>query len=197
MLIDFIGCPRSGKTTTAARVFANLKEAGFPCEYVPEQARLHIALLRIKNNLKPEESLTLTDIDQDDIMYKQNGLLYTMTKACGDSSIIITDTSPLNSLLYMTEEFRATETPQAQIKTYLKLFPNRLTFFAKPVPWVGGLDPNRVHSEEQSKAINDSIPNVIFPLLTEEPTVLIGDTDMRWRQATSEVLKRIMNVDTK
>lgn len=192
MIIDFIGCPRSGKTTTAARVFANLKEAGFNCEYVTEQARLYIAEKRVSQNLKPTDTLVLTDIDQRQIMSRQLEHLDLMVKSCGDDALIVTDTSPLNSLLYMTEEYRSKVEP---LTDWYKTYP-RLTFYARPVEWVGGLDPNRVHSQEQSLAINDSIPKIIFPLLKEEPVILIGDADMRWRFATSEVLRRIMNNDS-
>lgn len=191
MIIEFLGCPRSGKTTTAARVFANLKEAGFNCEYIPEQARFYIAQKRVNAGLKPEESLTLDDEDQKNILQKQVIAIHLMLASCGKDAIIVTDSSPYNSLLYMTPEGRSKEIVKNIIKS-IKDLPT-IKFYSLPVEWLGGLDPNRIHNQEQSLKINEDIVTTILPMLKDEPVKLLGDSDTRWRSATSEVLRTIMS----
>jgi len=46
MFVGFVGSPLSGKTTVAAKVFAKLKKAGMPVEFIPEQSRFYIAQAR-------------------------------------------------------------------------------------------------------------------------------------------------------
>jgi hypothetical protein len=192
MIISMIGSPRSGKTTTAARVFSHLKEASFSCEYIPEQARMVIAEKRAVGDLKPTDQLTLTDHDQYVIMCRQLELQRLMSKACGEDSIIVTDSSPLNALLYMSPEYR--NQPAIKMLTTLALDGQQILFYAKPVPWLGGLDPNRIHDKTQSDIIDSQIPQVIFPLLPNQPSLLLGDIDLRWRTAVAEVLRSIMKV---
>lgn len=190
MLISFLGSPRSGKTTTAARVFANLKEASFPCEFIPEQARMYIAQKRVSKNLKPSDSLVLTNEDQTNIMIKQKEIETIMLQACGNDTIIVTDSSPLNALLYMDEETKNSSTVK-NLTTKILQTPT-IFFYSTPVEWLGGVDPNRVHSKEQSLVIDSKIVSNIIPLLEQEPVTLFGDVDIRWKTAVSHVLKSIM-----
>ena len=191
MILSLLGSPRSGKTTVAARVFSNLKEASFGCEFIPEQARLYIAEKRVNNNLKPSDSLTLSDQDQVNIMAKQFLYQQLMLKACGDGAIIVTDSSPLNALLYMSEDSKNTNTVKELVAQTLQL--ETLYFYCAPVEWLGGLDPNRIHSREQSLAIDSNIITTIYPLLKTTPLTLIGEPENRWRFATSEILRVLMS----
>ena len=188
--MSLLGSPRSGKTTVAARVFSNLKEASFNCEFVPEQARLYIAEKRVNSNLQPSDKLTLSDQDQVNIMAKQFLYQQLMLKACGDGAIIVTDSSPLNALLYMTEDCKNTNTVKELVKQTLQL--ETLFFYCAPVEWLGGLDPNRIHTKEQSLTIDSMIVNTIYPLLQSVPVTLIGEPENRWRFATSEILRVLM-----
>lgn len=191
MIVNFIGSPRSGKTTTASRVFSNLKEAGFNCEYIPEQARFYIASKRNDLKLKPSDTLKLTDNDQLVIMEKQFNTQNIMLKACGSDSIVITDSSPLNSLLYMSPNVQQFKQVQDLIKEIDKQ--NNVYFYCEPVKWIGGMDPNRVHTEKESLEIDKSIVNIIVPLLKQHPTCLNGDIDTRWKTATNEIFRKILN----
>jgi hypothetical protein len=203
MIIEFLGCPRSGKTTTAARVFANLKEAGFNCEFIPEQARFYIASKRVAFGLKPTDQLTLDDIDQCNIMEKQFDAQNLMLQSCGKDALIVTDSSILNSMLYMSPRFREhgdVDNDKARAKRILEITDEyfkqpKMTFYSKPVEWVGGLDPNRVHTREQSEAIDNDIQNYLLPRWVPGCTTLMGDADIRWRLATSEVIRKIMAKD--
>jgi hypothetical protein len=191
MIVNIFGCPRSGKTTTAARIFSTFKEQNFVCEFVPEQARIYIARKRVFLNLKPEDQLRLTDEDQYKIMVDQFNAEQLMLYSCGKSSIVITDSSPLNALLYMSKEFRESEEIQAFTKKTLSN--DTCNFYSQPVSWLGGDDPNRVHNHSQSLEINSLIPSVIFPLLKTKPVVLFGDMHLRSATATSSILQHILD----
>lgn len=191
MIIEFIGCPRSGKTTTAARVFANLKEAGFNCEFIPEQARFYIAQKRVSLGLSPTDSLKLDDIDQLAIFNKQYDSQELMLKACGEDALIVTDSSILNSLLYMQDTGLQDERIFNTLQEYFTK--PKVTFYATPVEWIGGLDPNRVHSRLESEAIDTKITNWLIPNTVQSAFTLMGDADSRWRMATSEVIRRILD----
>lgn len=192
MIISFIGCPRSGKTTTASRVFSNLKDAGFNAEFIPEQARLFIAQKRVEQNLTPEQNVSLSDEDQVKIMYKQYDLEELMNKACGEQTLIVSDSSPLNSILYMSENKLQTTYVQNSINSFLSR--KTIYFYAQPVKWIGGSDPNRVHSQEQSLQIDQKIRSMVLtlPELKEKYIELFGSAEERARIATSYILDKIM-----
>lgn len=188
MIISFIGSSCSGKTTTAARLFVSLKEAAFVSEFLPEQARMYITNKRLEKNLEPNDKLTLTDEDQFKIMEQQLVFQLKLHKACGNNTMIVTDSSPMNSLLYMTEEFRNKKEVQEMIRLTLSI--PTFNFYAKPIK-VGMVlnDPNRIHSTEESLKLDEQIPNVIFPSLTVAPHMLVGDAYSRGMSATAEFLK--------
>lgn len=179
MLISFIGSPCSGKTTTASLVFSNLKNTGVAAEYVPEYARLYIAQKRVAANLKPSDKLKLTDDDQINIMRQQLHYEKTMKLACGKDVSIVADSSSLGALLYMSEECRASEEVKKMIQEAVSL--QDLLFLVPPVQAMDyPLDPNRVHSAEESQAIHDSLQKV---LAEHCPTVtaihISGDAKLR------------------
>lgn len=170
MLINFIGCPQSGKTTTAAMLFAALKETGVIAEFSPEQARFYIAVMRlIFQETGSETPFTLSDSDQLNIMERQVENDEILVKACGPNVMIVSDSSPLNSMLYMSPEFRASSEVQSLARRALALNPK--TFYACPVyrPYLN--DPNRVHTEAQAHEIDLLIPGLLkeFPSLKAFP----------------------------
>lgn len=165
MLFNFIGCPQSGKTTTAAMLFASLKETGVVAEFCSEQARFYIAKKRVELKLRPEDPLELTDEDQLKIMQAQVEAEEILVKACGDKVMVISDSSPLNSMLYMTPEFRSRPEVLRLADRVLMLKP--VSFYCHPIykPYLD--DPNRIHSEIQSREIDKLIPEMLkaFPEL--------------------------------
>lgn len=159
MLFNFIGCPQSGKTTTAAMLFASMKETGMVAEFTPEQARFYIARLRVKHQISPEKSFSLDDADQFEIMKAQVEADETLVKACGQKVFIVSDSSPLNSMLYMSEWYRNTKEVQELAARSLAI--TTLSFHALPIykPYLE--DPNRIHTEEQSRFIDSQIPALL------------------------------------
>ena len=187
MHISFIGCPCSGKTTTAAMAFASLKELGISCEFTPEQARWYIAQKRVIDRLKPEDPCKLDDHDQLSIMLGQLIHDNTIRTAVGPDIITVSDSSPLNSLLYMNEEKR----PEGASLITTLGNQTDLVFYAKPVTRDGGLDPNRIHSESESLKIDELIPVVInqyFPEVWKKVIVLDGTPKNRLGKVTEAIL---------
>lgn len=159
MLVSFIGSPCSGKTTTAALLFAQLKEQGTACEFITEQARSYIAELRIKQGLLPQERIKLTDSDQVAIMERQLNLDAAFRYSVGEDGLVIADSSPLNALLYMTEHTRNTEQVKKLTAQAVQL--TDLVFYTPALESFFGFDPNRVHTFAESEAIAQSI----YPIL--------------------------------
>ena len=181
MLFNFLGSPMSGKTTTAAMAFASLKEDGFIAEFSSEQARLYIAQMRVLQDYKPEEQLTLTDADQLDIMARQLELDETLLQACGPGVFIISDSSPLNSLLYMSPECRRLPEVMEMVKHSLQM--TTTTFYTHPIyrGCSDQRDPNRVHDYEQSQKIDLLIPQLLaeLPELNSKTVPVWGTTSER------------------
>jgi hypothetical protein len=196
MLISFVGCPCSGKTTTAASVFASLKTLGLPVEFIPEQARLYIAKKRFYQKLSPEEKLPLCNEDQVEIFMKQFYLEEVMTKVCGESMIIVTDSTPLNALLYMTPEKRQGAFVEGLIRDYKRQLSltKSVLFHAMPTVGHNGFDPNRSHSEEQSKIIAADVD----PLLKEfgfSAHVLSGSVEARRDTVLATSMQKYLSED--
>ncbi len=183
MLVTFIGSPSSGKTTVAALMFAELKQKGLTVEFVPERARSFIAFKRVVGNLLPSEKLSLSDGDQQVIMQMQMTEEETFLKACGSSVTIISDTSPLNALLYMSEEAKQDPKIKKWVLNYLALNP---TIFYLPLPYGSDsfnvLDPNRVHDGAASLAIDKKV-SALLAELGIVPITLYGNASSRAEQA--------------
>jgi hypothetical protein len=184
MLIGFIGCPCSGKTTTAAKTFADLKDMGIASEFIPEQARLYIAERRVKEGLRPEDPLFLADEDQKLILVRQIEYEDTLIKACGPQVKIIADSSVLNTLLYMGPEARAEVTPL--VRDVLTRYD--LLFYCGPVKPPLSLDPNRIHDEKASLEIDRMIP-VLLKDFGLNPKYLTGDSRQRHHEVTRDILE--------
>ena len=192
MLFGFIGSPCSGKTTTAVAVFSMLKNMGFACELVLEQARLYIANLRYQQNLDPEEPVILTDSDQIRIMEKQNQIEKTLIKSCGPSVIIVSDSSSLNSLAYMSAECRDSEIVQKLIPNALKNY--TFSFYSTPIQSPAKapkqFDPNRIHDESSSKNIDLTLLELLQKI---EPKIPYSLTSGSIHQRSQFVLSEIIN----
>jgi len=94
LLIGFFGLPDTGKTTTAALVFARIKEIGLPCEFLTEQARLLIAEARYNNT--PIDSALQEQVFVSQMRYE---------KVLKQTSMItITDSCLYNSLFYLPDQ---------------------------------------------------------------------------------------------
>lgn len=177
MLFNFIGCPQSGKTTTAAMVFASMKETGIVAEFIPEQARYYIAKLRVQKNLLPEEKLILNDSNQIEIMKHQVEMDEILVKACGDRVIILSDSSPLNAMLYMS--FTCRRSKEVQDLALRSLVITKTSFWAHPIYRPYQQDPNRIHSEEESKSIDKRIPELVSEFPTLNVVNIHGTTSER------------------
>lgn len=179
MLISFVGSPASGKTTTAAKLFASLKDRGMVVEFVAEQARWYIAQERIL-----KQKSVFTDKDQMNILKKQLHCEKIMKKSCGKNGIVITDTSALNALLYMSEEARNLKNVKNIVKTITSTKHYDLTFLCQPIEINKIEDPNRIHSLSESKKIHKSIEAVFYRFAPEIKLLhLTGTSEERYKQA--------------
>lgn len=185
MLLSFIGAPCSGKTTVGALVFAALKDAGQAVEFIPEVARSYIAWKRIQADCLPPKPLSLEDRDQWDIVQSQIKAERTFVTAC-PQSIIVTDSSPLNTLLYMQDTTHALK----DVKQYLEdLKP--IVFYCPPLPSTAWpYDPGRIHDEATSRLLDQKISTQLFPLLPSPPETLSAHTA---RLRSNQVLNTVWN----
>ena len=181
MLICFLGAPCSGKTTTAARLFAALKDGGVACEFVVEEARKYIARLRLINL---PNSTTLTDYDQQEIMRYQSSSENLMIRSCGSEVIIVSDSSPLNALMYMSENTR--KITKWWLEEHMKKVD--LAFVCEPFNYNSNLDPNRVHNYQQSLDLQKQLPDLIKEFAPSLKVInLVGDSDLRFKEALAAV----------
>ena len=183
-LVNFLGCPASGKTTTAARLFAFLKTRGTPAEFVSEQARIFICLRRAELGLVPADGLGLSDKDQLNILESQVRLESAMVQSTGGDSWVISDSSPINTLFYLSQTARQSAVPY--IEQALKI--PTIYFYASPIPIVNQLDPNRIHDDKQIRAVVEAIPEVLKEFA---PSILVhdlnGDPFERYQQVIDVV----------
>jgi thymidylate kinase len=189
MNVGFVGSPCSGKTTTAALVFAHLKDEGLLTEFVSEQARLYISRKRFQS-LSPEKAVVLTDDDQEAIMASQALTEEHMSVSVGDYGVLISDASPLNSLLYMSEERRESK----NVKKYIEMTVKNtdLLFFAHPVISKMHTDPNRIHSLEQSILLHRAIQPMLEKYAPDLKVLSIaGDTLTRKSQVLLTIYDRL------
>lgn len=196
MLVAFVGAPCSGKTTTAARLFADLKERGLPVEFLAEYARMYIAQhRRFEHGFEPTP---LSDRDQYAIFAEQ--AKHEMVLSSDPTSLVIADSSAISALLYMTDayiEAQASLPPsQFGIPNVVEMAKQAaarydIVFRCSPVRPGIVYDPNRVHSYEQSVELDKRISKVfdLVGLDTKKVYPLFGDTKMRVSEAGSIVLR--------
>lgn len=189
MLVGFIGSPCSGKTTVASKLFAELKDMGLPTDYVVEQARFYIANKRFTQRQNgANNAITLSDDDQLAIARQQFRHEIVMADP---QTILLTDSSVLNSLLYMSPEFRLTEEVQSLARAAAARYD--ILFICHPVKRPDGVDPNRIHDEQFSLKIHESMDTVINPLIWDLPSPikhLVGPSRTRLQDAMSVTLDR-------
>jgi thymidylate kinase len=159
MFASFIGSPGSGKTTTAALAFAGLKEIGLPVEWIPERARTYIASLRASKKLAPTQPLKLNDNDTLTIMKEQFLVEQTMLESTGNQVALIADGSTLNSLVYLSLEARTQELVQKAALEAAKNYD--VVFYCPPVRTPPGFDPNRIHTLEESRGLDQKIQEML------------------------------------
>ena len=203
MLIGFLGAPISGKTTTAALLFAGLKDNGYVAEFLPEQARTYIAFKRYSEvttamseanqpgSCVAVPSRPLDDFDQLDIMRKQ----YAVEKVFSEvspRSLIVTDCAAFLALLYMTPEARVKQDVLQKARASAAGFD--LLFRCHPVKPGDLYDPNRVHSFEQSQALDAQLEEVmrLAEVPTEKVVDLAGPSNVRASRAHFEVMERML-----
>lgn len=193
MLISFLGSPGSGKTTTAAMLFAMLKEQGTNCEFITEQARSYIAAKRLREGKPAPEAIELTDGDQCEIMTMQYDIDLAFRFSCRNyPTIIVSDSSPLNSLLYMSPECRMQD----------RDFSNRVVeqtdiFFICPALGLHSADANRVHTAEQSIEIDKKLVQTlteVVPAFSRKAVFLRGEPTAKVNQAYRTILKAMETV---
>lgn len=193
MIVNFVGSPCSGKTTTAAQIFALLKEEGLGVEFVAERARLHIAKERYARGLKPSEPITLCSHDQFDIMINQFTDERVLQQVCGPDMTVLSDSSCLNALLYMGDDYKASNdsTIQMVLESVRQLV--SVIYYCLPVPRKFALlDPNRIHDEGESLAIDAKIPAMLEKYVPNIPVVYVGGTiTERYKQVTLDLFERI------
>jgi hypothetical protein len=191
MQVSFIGSPCSGKTTTAAMVFAALKEIGISCEFIVEEARRYIAQKRFNAIQSLQEPFKLDDEDQLNIMDNQIHIENMYRTVCHSSTIIVCDSSPFNSLLYMSPDGRNNAITRKLVEK--SIFNSNLVFYAPPVLETDIVDTNRVHDPQASLLIDQSIPKIMLetaPAVWKTVIPLTGDPKARLGQVTSAIMLR-------
>jgi len=185
MLIEFVGCPSSGKTTIAAKLFARIKEAELPAEFLVEQARSYIVEAKL---FRQTQDLVLDDRDQRSICEKQLKMESDWSFVCSPETILICDSSPLNSFLYMGSVTSSFKGPVLARHRDLK----PLVFECGYVnfnPLVR--DSNRIHSQTQIKAIDEKVRE--FLVVNSIQTIpLQGSLDSKVAKAFDAVMAKVL-----
>lgn len=192
MLVEFIGTPASGKTTTAAKLFESLKNYNVTTEFLPEEARKFIVYKRKQFNLSYNSLIRLTDQDQLKILKNQIDIELTYKNYCSPEIVIVADSSPLNALLYMTPEMRSSDEVQALVNTW-KTQINPIVMRCLPVVLSHVTDCNRVHNHNEINALE----NLVDPLLEKYSNaakikVLAGPREERHQVCLAETLGELI-----
>ena len=95
IILNLFGAPNSGKTSTAAGLFAALKRAGVECDYVPE-------LVRMAHYVENKTLLA----DELYLLAEKNHRMKALEGA--GIEVAITDGPVLNSLVYRPKEYYPT-----------------------------------------------------------------------------------------
>jgi len=188
MIVSFIGSPSSGKTTLAAKLFVYLKTNDYPCELLTEQARLVIAKIRYDEKLKVNAKLQLFDKDQRHIMQQQLKWENILGSGMSSRNILVTDSSPFNSLLYLTYQGKEDFLTQPFIKIANQTAD--LVFYVKPIANFVDNDPNRIHDQKQSRNIDVEVRPTLrayAPDIEDRLVVLDGDFEYRTNKLITTV----------
>ena len=167
LIINLIGGPGSGKSTTAAGLFYKLKQMGIDCEMALEFA---------KDKVWEESLMTLND--QIYIFGKQYHKLWRLNNKV---DVIITDSPLLVSLYYNKEESMYFN--DFVVEQYNK-FNNVLYFINRPDDYQTN---GRTQTEEESKNIDKVLKNLIT-------NYNISYKEIDCYKAVEEIIKDIKNV---
>lgn len=187
MKVGFIGCPSSGKTTLAAMLFARLKDDGLVVEFLAEEARRYIAMKK----MEPGE-FCLTKEDQIAIMNDQINMEWVFNHKQVKENILISDSSWANAFGYMDYD-KLSDVPSVSGNTRIQ--PYDVLFYTPPIPYVGSIDPNRVHSYEQAVLVDSRLKKLVFgygvegvPLCDKLIPLNYTESRSRFSYALSELL---------
>ncbi len=107
-----------------------------------------------------------------------------MYMTAGPGTTIVTDSSPINSLFYMSDELQEANSKSATILEACQQ--TSLFFYVKPIPNQGHGDLLRLHTDTFSKELDDKIIPLICKLCPQIATKvipLIGTAEVRKVQA--------------
>lgn len=164
MLIGFLGIPSSGKTTLAATTFVELKRMGICAEFVVEIARGYIAKRRRETN----RDVVLTDEDQSEIMSQQAEAEDLMNDK---QVIVISDSSPLNSLLYLTDAVFDGVMEETDIVALAKEYDMLVVCRESDAPIAKDL--NRLHGEESRRGLTARLEKLVAFIHQNAPDLLL------------------------
>ena len=165
MLVGFIGIPSSGKTTAAAQTFVELKKMGVSAEFVVEIARQHIAKKRQKTGV---EQVVLDDKDQVEIMHEQLNAERLMNSP---KTIVVSDSSPLNSLMYMGEYVKGGKFVKGYAQMALESY-DLLVLCPEQRYAVDG-DVNRLHGESDRARLTAARDELMLMVTKLRPDLAI------------------------
>lgn len=211
MLVTFLGAPDSGKSTIAGMLFAELKRIEMTAEFICEYAREYISHKRFSERNVPKKEnvdLKLSDDDQKSIMNTQLDKIKERVFSSNPDTIVVCDTSPINSLLYMSPRQKAAFYDPVKFKNDKLVLAiqktisiSDLTFFCYPTPSRNPLlsfklDANRIHSKESSLVIHEDLKKTIEVLVNQYgmaiPTILSHpDLNNRSSQCFNSVFSNI------
>lgn len=184
MLINFLGSPQSGKTTTAAMLFAKLKENHMVAEFVLEQARMKIAKNRVYKGFN-----SLTSEDQNEIFMEQIESESVMSR--GNSAIVVSDSSPINNLLYCPD-WKKDHWRQTMVSDFLSKN-NPLVFLCLPIDSSKRLtDMNRIHSLEESIALHNKFDEIL-EYFQVKPVMVYGSPEERLEVCLKTVYDKVVS----
>lgn len=165
MLIGFLGIPSSGKTTLAAMTFVELKRMGICAEFVVEIARGYIA----KKRRQTGKAVVLTDQDQSEILAQQAEAEDLMNDK---QVIVISDSSPLNSLLYLTDEpFEKLLADKEGVVDLVRDYDMLVVCHESDAPIAKDL--NRLHGEESRRALTARLERILAFIRQHAPDLLL------------------------
>jgi AAA domain-containing protein len=185
--IGFVGSPFSGKTTTAAHVFAELKRLGHPVEFLPEHAREHIRNRRKEAHIQGTKEVPMGDDDQMRICRGQYDAEHDIMNFSGDSVILISDGSTVNASFYTERELFDAEKLLSQYD---------ILFFSRNVERAGdGVDGNRVHDADFSKLVDAHMKQFFSIRVPANVVELSGGVDDRVAKALSAIAEMIQMLE--
>jgi hypothetical protein len=169
-------------------LFGKMKEMGVTSEFLSEQARLYIAVERLKR-----PNFRLTDEDQILILQKQCYLEAVLLNSLRESGgFVISDTSSLNALLYMERARWDEALVRAKIAGALQN--SKVIFHCAPIssPEVR-FDPNRLHGWEESRRIADLVPELFAHFGVKTAIPLEGGVNARATRAYQALNSALMS----